>query len=96
MRTVRGVAQRTTGDNAAVFNTSQYDSFGKVISQSSSAKQPYHGLAGRDLEPVGGLTYNRNRYYSTQTGRFISRDPISFNASDVVFHIFLLPQQLLG
>jgi RHS repeat-associated protein len=79
-----------------VFNTSQYNSFGKVISQSSSAKQPYHGFAGRDIEPVEGLTYNRNRYYSTQTGRFISRDPISFNAGDVFFQMFLLPQQLLG
>jgi RHS repeat-associated protein len=80
--TVRGVAQRTTGVNAAVVNTLQYDSFGKLISQSNASKQPYHGFAGRDIEPVGGLTYNRNRYYSTQTGRFISQDPIGFNAGD--------------
>ena len=63
-------------------NTLQYDSFGKLISQSNASKQPYHGFAGRDIEPVGGLTYNRNRYYSTQTGRFISQDPIGFNAGD--------------
>ncbi len=80
--TVRGVAQRTTGVNAAVVNTLQYDSFGKLISQSNASKQPYHGFAGRDIEPVGGLTYNRNRYYSTQTGRFISQDPIGFTAGD--------------
>ncbi|MFN7875399.1 MAG: RHS repeat-associated core domain-containing protein [Pirellula sp.] len=80
--TVRGVAQRTTGVNAVVVNTLQYDSFGKLISQSNASKQPYHGFAGRDIEPVGGLTYNRNRYYSTQTGRFISQDPIGFNAGD--------------
>jgi RHS repeat-associated protein len=80
--TVRGVAQRTTGVNAAVVNTLQYDSFGKLISQSNASKQPYHGFAGRDIEPVGGLTYNRNRYYSPQTGRFISQDPIGFNAGD--------------
>jgi RHS repeat-associated protein len=80
--TVRGVAQRTTGVNAAVVNALQYDSFGKLISQSNASKQPYHGFAGRDIEPVGGLTYNRNRYYSTQTGRFISQDPIGFAAGD--------------
>jgi hypothetical protein len=28
------------------------------------------------------MTYNRNRYYSTSSGRFISQDPISFNAGD--------------
>ncbi|XZE18697.1 RHS repeat-associated core domain-containing protein [Pirellulaceae bacterium SH449] len=80
--TVRGVAQRTTGVNAVVVNTLQYDSFGKLISQSNALKQPYHGFAGRDIEPVGGLTYNRNRYYSTQSGRFISQDPIGFAAGD--------------
>jgi RHS repeat-associated protein len=80
--TVRGVAQRTTGVNSVVVNTLQYDSFGKLISQSNASKQPYHGFAGRDIEPVGGLTYNRNRYYSTQTGRFISQDPIGFAAGD--------------
>jgi RHS repeat-associated protein len=86
------VAQKTSGPNAAVVNTMQYDFFSRITTQSNSAKQPYHGFAGRDIEPVGGLTYNRNRYYSTQTGRVISRDSISFNAGDVFFHMFLLPQ----
>jgi RHS repeat-associated protein len=60
----------------------QYDAFGKVTSQSNATNQPHHGFAGRDIEPVGGLTYNRNRYYSTSSGRFISQDPIGFAAGD--------------
>ncbi len=81
--TVRGVEQRTARVNAAVVNTLQYDSFGKLISQSNTAKQPCHGFIGRDIKPVVGLTYNPNRYYSTQSVRFISQDPIGFAAGDL-------------
>jgi RHS repeat-associated protein len=81
--TVRGVAQRVGGaSSATLVNSVQYDAFGKVTSQSNATNQPHHGFAGRDIEPVGGLTYNRNRYYSTSSGRFISQDPISFAAGD--------------
>jgi RHS repeat-associated protein len=81
--TVRGIAQRVGGaSSATLVNAVQYDAFGKVTSQSNATNQPHHGFAGRDIEPVGGLTYNRNRYYSTSSGRFISQDPISFAAGD--------------
>jgi RHS repeat-associated protein len=81
--TVRGVAQRVGGaSSATLVNAVQYDAFGKVTSQRNATNQPHHGFAGRDIEPVGGLTYNRNRYYSTSSGRFISQDPIGFNAGD--------------
>jgi RHS repeat-associated protein len=80
---VRGVAQRVGGaSSATLVNSVQYDAFGKVTSQSNATNQPHHGFAGRDIEPVGGLTYNRNRYYSTSSGRFISQDPIGFAAGD--------------
>jgi RHS repeat-associated protein len=81
--TVRGIAQRVGGaSSATLVNAVQYDAFGKVTSQSNATNQPHHGFAGRDIEPVGGLTYNRNRYYSTSSGRFISQDPIGFAAGE--------------
>jgi RHS repeat-associated protein len=60
----------------------QYDAYGKITSQTNVGNQPRFGFAGRDIESVGGMTYNRNRYYSTSSGRFISQDPIGFNAGD--------------
>ena len=80
--TVRGVAQRSASGTTSIENVLRYDAFGMLISQTNSSKEPTFGFAGRDMEPVGGLTYNRNRYYSTSSGRFISQDPISFNAGD--------------
>jgi RHS repeat-associated protein len=38
---------------------------------------------GRELDPETGLYYYRNRYYSAELGRFVSRDPIVYWAGDV-------------
>ena len=76
-------AQKQSGASAAtMINQVQYDAFGKVTSQTDAAQQPNFGFAGRDIEPVGGLTYNRNRYYNTSSGRFVSQDPIGFGGGD--------------
>ncbi len=79
---VRGVAQKQAGGNTSSINQVQYDAYGKITSQTNVGSQPRFGFAGRDIESVGGMTYNRNRYYSTSSGRFISQDPIGFNAGD--------------
>ena len=79
---VRGVAQKQAGGNTSSINQVQYDAYGRITSQTNVGNQPRFGFAGRDIESVGGMTYNRNRYYSTSSGRFISQDPISFNAGD--------------
>jgi RHS repeat-associated protein len=79
---VRGVAQKQAGGSTSSINQVQYDAYGRITSQTNVGNQPRFGFAGRDIESVGGMTYNRNRYYSTSSGRFISQDPISFNAGD--------------
>ena len=37
---------------------------------------------GRELDGESGLYYYRARYYDPQTGRFLSEDPIGFDAGD--------------
>ena len=39
--------------------------------------------AGRELDIDTGLYYDRNRYYSAQLGRFVSRDRIGYEAGDL-------------
>jgi len=36
---------------------------------------------GREQDPESGIMHYRNRYYSTELGRFVSRDPIGFRDS---------------
>lgn len=80
--TVRGIAQSQSNGTVSVVNRLRYDAFGKPLSQSDATKQPRFGFAGRDMEPAGGLNYNRHRYYSPDQGRFISQDPIGFAGGD--------------
>ena len=40
------------------------------------------GYAGREIDPTG-LSYNRNRYYSSALARFASEDPIGMNGGQI-------------
>jgi RHS repeat-associated protein len=58
-----------------------YDSFGRVVSQTGSVDFRY-GYTGREQDAETGLDYYRARYYDVANGRFISEDPIGFAAGD--------------
>ncbi len=59
-----------------------YDSFGGIVSENASSVSLRFGYAGREQDSETGLYYNRARYYDPSTGRFISQDPIGFDAGD--------------
>ncbi|MFH1824473.1 MAG: RHS repeat-associated core domain-containing protein [Candidatus Firestonebacteria bacterium] len=63
------------------FDLISYDAFGKVRSETPTGdtrnKNKFVGVWGVVDDSVDdGLTYMRARYYDSETGRFISRDPI--------------------
>src|ERR1019366_3426819 len=41
-----------------------------------------YGWTGREVDVETGLQYNRARYYDAATGRWISQDPLGFDAGD--------------
>jgi RHS repeat-associated protein len=53
-----------------------YDSFGNNVGSSRTR----YSYTGRERDPDTGLLYYRARFYDPQTGRFISEDPIAFEA----------------
>ncbi|MFH1825300.1 MAG: RHS repeat-associated core domain-containing protein [Candidatus Firestonebacteria bacterium] len=59
----------------------EYDACGKVRSETPSGdtrnKNKFVGGYGIVADEEDGLTYMRARYYDSETGRFISRDPIA-------------------
>ncbi len=71
-----GSTMAITDDQGAVVRDYQYDVFGEVTGGSGSAETEFQ-FAGEQVDGSTGLQYLRNRYYDMETGRFISRDPLS-------------------
>ena len=64
------------GATGAVLNRIDYDSFGRILSQTNPAAGDRFTFTGRDFDGATGLYYYRARFYDPQLGRFISEDPI--------------------
>ena len=78
---VRDLARVTNGQ-VQVVNHIQYDAFGNTVSETDTAIAHLYGYSGREFDKDTGLQYNRARYYDPSTGRWMSKDPISFAAGD--------------
>ncbi|HZZ81221.1 MAG TPA: RHS repeat-associated core domain-containing protein, partial [Gemmataceae bacterium] len=71
---------RTVVDSTgAAVHAYSYDAFGNVT---SVATPNMYAWTGRELDAETGLQYNRARYYDPTTGRWISLDPMGFDAGD--------------
>src|SRR5947207_1013822 len=74
-----GTITSLSNSSGALAKTYIYDSFGRLFSSSGPASNPY-GFTGRELDSETGLQYYRARYYDPAIGRFLSEDPIRFQA----------------
>jgi RHS repeat-associated protein len=78
----QGTIRDVVDGNGGLINHVVYDSFGKVQSQSNAGYELRFGYTGREQDNETGLDYYRARYYDSANGRFISEDPIGFDAGD--------------
>ncbi len=46
-------------------------------------------FTGREYEPVFNMYYYRARYYSPDLGRFMSQDPLEFDAGDLNLYRYI-------
>jgi RHS repeat-associated protein len=77
-RDALGSITHVTGEDGAVVQRYEYDSYGNLVSVLDPGfLQPY-AFTGREWEPEVGLYYFRARYYDPAIGRFINKDPIGF------------------
>ena len=79
----------------AVANSYTYDSFGGVTNFTGTLRNLFQ-YAGRESDSETGLYYNRARYYSPQSGRFVSEDPLGFasGATNFYGYVFESPTNL--
>ncbi len=76
---IREVAAAASG---TVLDAISYDGFGKIASETNSTYRGRYAWTGRELDAEIDLQYNRARYYDASTGRWISQDPLGFDAGD--------------
>jgi RHS repeat-associated protein len=67
----------------------QYDTFGNILSISGSGNISRYGLSGREFDQQIGLYYYRTRYYSSNTGRFLSEDWLRFESQEFNLYRFV-------
>jgi len=80
------------GTNGLVTDTTVYDAYGTVITNTGSAVN-YYLYAGEQWDSDLGLYYLRARYYSANVGRFWTMDSFDGNQSDpLALHKYLYAQ----
>ena len=59
------------------------------MSETDSTIAFLYGFTGRERNTESDLQYNRARYYDAATGRWLSQDPIGFDAGDTNLHRYV-------
>ena len=77
-----------TNPTGTVANSYTFDSYGKLTASTGTLANPFQ-YTGRELDGETGLYYFRARYYDSNTGRFISADPLEFGGG-VNFYSYAL------
>jgi RHS repeat-associated protein len=85
-----GLASVTTltDSTGRVLDSYTYDSFGNAAPPTGSFINLYQ-FTGRDYDAETGLRYYRGRYYSPDTGRFISEDPVGFSSGTMNLYSYV-------
>jgi RHS repeat-associated protein len=71
-------------NNSGGVDDIQYDAFGNITAetQGGSAYRGWYAYSGREYDTEINLQYNHARWYDSFSGRWISQDPLGFDARD--------------
>jgi RHS repeat-associated protein len=77
-----GSVRDIVNNSATSQDSITYDMFGKITGENTPTNRGRYAWTGRELDVETGLQYNRARYYDSNTGRWLSQDPLGFDAGD--------------
>ena len=82
-----GSVTTLTNSSGAIANSYTYDSYGNLTASTGSVTNPFR-YTEREFDTETSLYYYRARYYDSNTGRFLSSDPLGFDA-DENFYVYV-------
>jgi RHS repeat-associated protein len=77
-----GSIRDLTDGTGALRDHLDYTSYGKLTTESNPGYADRYTWTGRERDTEINLQYNRARYYDWSTGRWLSQDPLGFDAGD--------------
>jgi RHS repeat-associated protein len=83
-------------NGGALKDTVQYDAFGNIISETGSSFRGRYAWTGRDRDAETGYQYNRARWYNPSTARWLTQDPLGFDAGDSNLYRYISNGVTLG
>jgi RHS repeat-associated protein len=86
LNTIRDIVK----SDGAVESHLEYNSFGKIISTTKNDSSLQFAYTGKLTDKVSELQWNINRWYDAKVGRWVSEDPIGFEANDVNLYRYVL------
>jgi len=77
-----GSVRGLMNNSSTLIDALSYDAYGNVTSETSPSNGDRYAYTGRERDVETGLQYNRARWYDPATGRWLSQDPLGFDAGD--------------
>jgi RHS repeat-associated protein len=77
-----GSIRDITNSSGSLIDHRDWDPFGNLTYESSSSNGDRYGYTGREWSTELSLQYNRARWYDPATKRWMSQDPLGFDAGD--------------
>jgi RHS repeat-associated protein len=77
-----GSIREIVDNSGTIADAITYSAFGQITSETDASMRGRYAWTGREIEVETGLQYNRARFYDPAVGRWISKDPMGFDAGD--------------
>jgi len=77
-----GSIRKVLDNSGVVKDAITYDAWGNILAETDANERGRYAWTSREIDVETALQYNRARYYDATTGRWISQDPLGFDAGD--------------
>jgi RHS repeat-associated protein len=84
-----GSVRQNVAYDGTILNEIDYDAFGNILNETSPTSGDRFKFTAREWEAAVELVHSRHRWLDTESGRFISEDPIGFLAGEMNLSLYV-------